>query len=552
MPGERPWDEAYGPPNPVEVAVELSAITLTSRVTVESGGFLSLFGAGGAFYELELPPNALLTDVDVTMTEVASLGGAPLGDALVGAVLLEPSGLMFVEPATLTITPAMPIPITAEGPFSAGSDGTDFHLYPLDPDPSAVRMDIYHFSLYGLFQAEAGARAAAAAFTPTAVELQLEAELSKVTQQARETGGTVDAERIKALFDDYRARVLRPLLGQAQASPDVFVEATQKWMAYARLRDRLDQRWDLQDVELLRLWEEGFRTFLKRQVERCQHEHDIGSIVDVLKVRRLAEILRVPSAIVAYDGGENAQLERCATFTLEMLSSTTNRVTTCIIGAGMIEEDANVFATVEIRPLQGLGGSTSFGLEDAGGPWVGPMEWGAASARARCQFLSADVAECTMTMAGYGPAGDFTVLSIDWQLNLTRHADAAAATPARLAIGGMVVQPGDPELLYDTDCEGGWAVWGGGGSDTGLGSASWRAIWREMTPQMRCREFAAGPDVRWSEYEAPEASVAYYLDCWDFKLHGDVIATWEQEASTRTLGSASEKTTFTLRHTPRP
>src|SRR6187551_675612 len=53
------YELAYGNPQPVDVSVQLSAITFTTPVTTEHGGFLALAGADGTFYQLDIPPNAV-------------------------------------------------------------------------------------------------------------------------------------------------------------------------------------------------------------------------------------------------------------------------------------------------------------------------------------------------------------------------------------------------------------------------------------------------------------------------------------------------------------
>ena len=297
-------------------------------------------------------------------------------------------------------------------------------------------------------------------------------------------------------------------------------------------------------------WEAAYRSYLERQVERC-YRHEVGGIVDLLKIRRVVEILAVPA--MSWEAGSMERMQKCATFTLEMRSSTQNLVTTCVIGAGRIDETANVFATVEITPLRGIwDGDPQYGLEDAEGPWVGPMEWGAASHEAICQMISSEVAECTSTMVGYGDADEFTVVSLDWDLNLTRYTAPEDQTQARLALRGMVVQPGDPELEYESDCETGWTLLGmEAEGETAPGPSSWRQTWRTVTERMPCRHRTDGPAVSWGPYEDPEPTEAWYLDCWTMEPHGDVVAVWEQEGGTTTLGTSWEETRFVLRHTPR-
>ena len=137
-------------PDPMAVGVEFAPdVTTTSLVTTDKGGYLSLFAPDGTMYALTIPPKAVLSDLDMTMTLVTSVTGSPLGEELVGAVDIGPSGLELLQPAMLTITPLEPLPVAQDGPFTSRTDGSAFHMTPLITDPSTLTIPILHLTVFG-------------------------------------------------------------------------------------------------------------------------------------------------------------------------------------------------------------------------------------------------------------------------------------------------------------------------------------------------------------------------------------------------------------------
>ena len=90
------------------ITVRLPAVTIlntaaaTSATVGPAGGVLTT-SAGGVSYRLEIPANALHTNTLIRMTPIASIGNLPLSGGMVGAVDLQPSGLVFARNATLRI-----------------------------------------------------------------------------------------------------------------------------------------------------------------------------------------------------------------------------------------------------------------------------------------------------------------------------------------------------------------------------------------------------------------------------------------------------------------
>jgi hypothetical protein len=132
----------------------VQAVHDTSRAVTEriptSGGSLATTAADGSRFTLEIPAGAFLSDEDVTMTPVSSIGSLPLSGGLAAAVHLEPEGLLLYESATLTIEPAVAVPRSQAITFSYQGGGAEFFLHPPLPAAGPVRLPVLHLTGYGI------------------------------------------------------------------------------------------------------------------------------------------------------------------------------------------------------------------------------------------------------------------------------------------------------------------------------------------------------------------------------------------------------------------
>jgi hypothetical protein len=523
------FDVAYGPPQPVSVGVELSPLTFNSPVSVENGGFLTLLGPNGAFYQLTIPPNAVVSDTTVTMTAISSISGSPLGDELVAGVKLEPEGLQLLEPATLAITPPAPLAIADEGPFSAEGDGAVFHLFPLDPNPAALQMRLTHFSLFGLLKTDAERRADMIRNTAADVGAQLEQEIAAEIEKARNGDGTIDAAATEQKLNYYRDRVVRPMMALAESDHTIFREAVQKWLSWERQRGLLGFGGDEAfDGPTLDSFLRAFDNYVAHTIERC-YEHDLGSMADLLSLARMASLMGFEERLdqnQAFD-----QIRKCATFTLEMDSTMEAQLNTCLLidaGASDVQSMEHVTTAVEISGL-------------TPGPWNAPIQWQAAEMEADCHLPAqgGDFFECQMSFAGFGDGGEFAVLGILADYNIIRGKAGVPPeeTRAEFKINGIVVQPGDPQILSDGDCTL-LETWSN--SDTSSMGSGWLAGWKDNSAPVG-REFI----------DDEEFDEAWVLTGWEPSSDIEIIATREYSGGTNSLfGTTNEHTTFILRHTP--
>lgn len=138
------------PSDGVNVKVVLDKKHTSTAKIGKAGGIVSLRSADGSQFKLEVPANALETETAITMTAIKTLDGAPLDTNTPTAVQLEPSGLLFNEMLTLTVVPAIEIPIEKQVIFGYEGDGENYHLMPVDHKSKDIKIKLMHFSAGGV------------------------------------------------------------------------------------------------------------------------------------------------------------------------------------------------------------------------------------------------------------------------------------------------------------------------------------------------------------------------------------------------------------------
>lgn len=520
-----PTASAGPSPDPLQVTVQLAPdVTTTSLVTTDQGGYLSLFAPDGTMYALTIPPGAVLSDLDMTMTLVTSVAGSPLGDELVGAVDIGPSGLAMLQPAMLTITPQEPLPVTQEGPFTSRSDGADFHMTPLVSDPATLTIPILHTTVFGVVRSDQQRRADTLRTTAASVEAQLSQEIAVELQKAREKALAGDDdwdpapvfERLQA----YRDTVLVPMMAAAETDHTLLAETLRRWLAWERGRQLIGDGDGALDPEILESFKRAFEHYVAQTKERC-YAHDFGVVIDWLRVVKTDVLLK--GVLGLADADAAAFLHDCLTFTLEMDSRATADVNPCILFDGVAKSDLRLQASVVMH-------------YDDPGPWIGPMRWVTGMYRVECHSGEGIVElNATVEATGFADPKELTVLAWKPELNVIAQGEE---TTAVLRLQHVIVQPGDPELSFRTTGDASVLPLGVTSKDgsTSTGSAGWRDTFRAS---------AGGTPV--------DATLdgAIILADWVPTGDGDELARREhKETSTTTFGTTSNDTTFTLRHTP--
>ena len=137
-----------------------AARTVTQSIPL-TGGTLTVTGADGTVYTLDVPADALREPTAISMTPALSLTTPGIDKDAAYGVELGPAGASFQNFVTLTITPpaGATVPIGRQLPI--GWDGAQnvVSLAAIDPTSSVVKLKLLHFSGYALLLATKGTNA---------------------------------------------------------------------------------------------------------------------------------------------------------------------------------------------------------------------------------------------------------------------------------------------------------------------------------------------------------------------------------------------------------
>jgi len=176
------------------VEVHTDAGRAISKVISPAGGSLSAVAADGTQFTLTLPPGALVSDEEVTLTPVAAIDRLPLSGGLSAGVQLAPDGLLLFQAATLVIDLPVPISPDEEITFAWRGTGDEFFLYPPKPlNTSSITLTLTHFSGYGAGRGTSADETAQLARVPPdrddALAQELQATAAAERKEARASSG---------------------------------------------------------------------------------------------------------------------------------------------------------------------------------------------------------------------------------------------------------------------------------------------------------------------------------------------------------------------------
>jgi hypothetical protein len=125
--------------------LKLDSGARVTRTVSASGATLTSVAGDGTRYTLAIPATAIRYSAEIAMSPILAASGT-LGDAgLVAGVRLEPDGLVFARPTTLTIER----PAGAAGGYAVVAEGTgsDPHLVLSTADAEVMTLAVSHFSV---------------------------------------------------------------------------------------------------------------------------------------------------------------------------------------------------------------------------------------------------------------------------------------------------------------------------------------------------------------------------------------------------------------------
>ena len=212
-----------------------------------TGAMLMVVGGNGTRYTLLIPADALRSPTRIRMQAVTDLAGMPAGVTAVHGVQLEPSGLQFMAPATLSIEPAVPVPLAQQVLYAYEGTGTDLHRFPGELG-SATQLKLMHFSGYGMatLARETSVSGVFVNVVPAGLEARLQAAMSAAVLQLNDA--TITGEEFTttmgALLAQYETEVLKPMHAAAGKSCANALTTLSAELTFSRQRQLLGMEAD--------------------------------------------------------------------------------------------------------------------------------------------------------------------------------------------------------------------------------------------------------------------------------------------------------------------
>jgi hypothetical protein len=128
---------------PAPVIESGAAVTATIG---SNGGEISAQAADGTRYSLAIPPLALEGNTSITVTPITTIDNLPAGSTFRAAVRMQPDGLAFLTPATLTMDLTAAPPAGALFGLRFGDNGSPLVLAPIAASGKQLTMSVSHFS----------------------------------------------------------------------------------------------------------------------------------------------------------------------------------------------------------------------------------------------------------------------------------------------------------------------------------------------------------------------------------------------------------------------
>lgn len=145
------------PTTPAGANVTVDAARRAAATIGPGGGSLSATSDAGVVFRLDVPAGALPVPIEIAMTPIRAIDGLPYSGGLTGAVQLEPSGLVLVRPAFLTIVTAADL--TGDQRlvgFNFEGDGAAFTPTAAIDGAGGISVPVPHFSGAGAAAAVPG------------------------------------------------------------------------------------------------------------------------------------------------------------------------------------------------------------------------------------------------------------------------------------------------------------------------------------------------------------------------------------------------------------
>ena len=407
-------------PSPRAVSVAVDAARSVGGQLSPAGGGATATAADGTTYTLTIPQGAVLDEVAIKLTPIASVQNLPLSGGFVAGVHLEPEGLRLLQRATLVITPSRSVPDNTRTGFAYYDLGREFHLYPIRGSASAVTFSVTHFSGYGVGEGTQSDRSQQAAGNPPSDPLDQ-------AQQQTAAGPIPSPAHEQSLLATYF--VISSLL----PSPTTLDSAVSTYVGWKALAQGFVTTYPRLAALVTDLERNQFPSQMRRHIEffraQCIAQRDLTQVRQILRIAGYAQF--IPTLAVLRPDVDVA-LDRCVRFELDMELT--------------LKEQAPIEPSSATVRFQGLPLRSATGGFPFAATLTGQKELTVAS-------YGVDDADCWTHTWAVTPTSPFVVRSLEFDINLY----GAGSPPADLRVevdpGALDEQithicNGDPETRY--------------------------------------------------------------------------------------------------------
>jgi len=269
--------------------------TASALISVAKGGTVTATGGDGTRYTLAVPALAVTQDVTVTITPMTDVSGG-IGDGTRHVVRMEPDGLEFLTPATLTVAPKSALKQALY--FTQAKPGDVPQPLFVSPKPGHAVMLVNHFSMAG----ELGVNDSAidSAFGVLAGD-QLEMarrDLAITSQKARNAAllSDVDAPEAQAYVEQsiqYReliqSVILMPALERMATTPTRCSDAQTIAAAVVEFAKQDELTGGSVSVDMVRAVKAAHSNCEKQEITLCKQTGNLSRLVSlwILQAREL-------------------------------------------------------------------------------------------------------------------------------------------------------------------------------------------------------------------------------------------------------------------------
>jgi hypothetical protein len=283
---------------PLEIVLETTAST---AMIGPDGGTVEVTSSAGTVFSLAVPKDALLGDVEITATPVASIGN--LGFDAHG-VVFGPSGLSFLGTAQLTITPTEAVPVDRQLPLMFDDTGEQFGVAEPKLDASAVVILVQHFSGYAFGDATRPSQAAFAERQASDAETRISSHFAEILARERQSQllegeSVVDlAEEFDKFGKEYEEQVIKPRLAAANSSCAAAGRAISTVLGYERQRQLLGASGEFFIGDIFDLYKQAFPVCEEEAITKCKGLKDPSILLQFwITMNRTAQLFGAPDFV---------------------------------------------------------------------------------------------------------------------------------------------------------------------------------------------------------------------------------------------------------------